>query len=248
MGRGFVGHEFIALSTSSCRHCSSLTDTTGKQPIMDVDSSNRSMRDTNDLEECLEEMPTMDQTLSSNNKNQGSRKGEQSLVEPDTSYPHTSVSLQYNESKKDHSQEENDPFRSHNPDSQEPVSPGDHATAERSLVSPDNNPDDLSTSHSLSNETSKQETEGDSSKRPSPEETNLRDIIGHEEVKQRIAELTLPLLLPESVLQSVFKGIRRLPTTILLHGPPGCGKVRTHEYSPGYERSLTQNILSRRLN
>jgi SpoVK/Ycf46/Vps4 family AAA+-type ATPase len=90
--------------------------------------------------------------------------------------------------------------------------------------------DDLSTTASLnsrSSESVKRECSGRAKKRQPQETTRLSDIIGHEDAKLRIAELTLPLALPECVLNSVFTGIRRLPTTILLHGPPGCGKVRT---------------------
>lgn len=58
------------------------------------------------------------------------------------------------------------------------------------------------------------------------ETTRLRDIIGHAAVKLRIEEIILPLGLPFEVADSVLKGIRSIPVSILLHGPPGCGKVR----------------------
>jgi SpoVK/Ycf46/Vps4 family AAA+-type ATPase len=53
------------------------------------------------------------------------------------------------------------------------------------------------------------------------------DIIGHASVKLRIDELILPLGLPSDIAQSVLKGIRSIPASILLYGPPGCGKVST---------------------
>jgi hypothetical protein len=64
-------------------------------------------------------------------------------------------------------------------------------------------------------------------KRKKEVSTSIRfcDIIGHASVKLRIDELILPLGLPSSISQSILKGIRSIPTSILLHGPPGCGKV-----------------------
>jgi hypothetical protein len=53
----------------------------------------------------------------------------------------------------------------------------------------------------------------------------LDDIIGHGCVKLRMDELLLPLGLPESILDTVFTGTRATPASILLYGPPGCGKV-----------------------
>jgi SpoVK/Ycf46/Vps4 family AAA+-type ATPase len=57
------------------------------------------------------------------------------------------------------------------------------------------------------------------------EKTRFKDIIGHGAVKLRLDELLLPLALPERITQTVLKGIRALPASILLYGPPGCGKV-----------------------
>lgn len=57
------------------------------------------------------------------------------------------------------------------------------------------------------------------------EKTRFKDIIGHGAVKLRLDELLLPLALPENITQTVLVGIRALPASILLYGPPGCGKV-----------------------
>jgi hypothetical protein len=53
----------------------------------------------------------------------------------------------------------------------------------------------------------------------------LRDIIGHGCVKLRMDEMLLPLGLPEAILDTKFTGKRTPPASILLYGPPGCGKV-----------------------
>jgi hypothetical protein len=60
----------------------------------------------------------------------------------------------------------------------------------------------------------------------SHEQTRFSDIIGHASVKLRIDELILPLGLPSAIADSVLKGIRSIPASIFLYGPPGCGKVR----------------------
>jgi len=57
------------------------------------------------------------------------------------------------------------------------------------------------------------------------EKTRFKDIIGHGAIKLRIEEMLLPLALPQSIASSVLTGIRALPASILLYGPPGCGKV-----------------------
>ncbi|KAL3913956.1 MAG: hypothetical protein SGILL_006288 [Bacillariaceae sp.] len=49
----------------------------------------------------------------------------------------------------------------------------------------------------------------------------FKDIIGHKFVKLRLEELILPLKLPPNIAQSVFKGVRSLPASVLLMGPPG---------------------------
>ena len=56
--------------------------------------------------------------------------------------------------------------------------------------------------------------------------TRFSDIIGHGSVKVRIDEILLPLALPSNLTTSVLRGIRAMPASMLLYGPPGCGKVR----------------------
>lgn len=55
--------------------------------------------------------------------------------------------------------------------------------------------------------------------------TRFKDIIGHGSVKLRIDEILLPLALPPSVTASILIGVRASSASILLYGPPGCGKV-----------------------
>ena len=85
---------------------------------------------------------------------------------------------------------------------------------------------------------------------PSFEQTRFSDIIGHSHAKLRIDEVSclvelrpwtlsasnfsclsfqilLPLVLPFSIAESILSGVRSQPTSILLFGPPGCGKVRS---------------------
>jgi ATP-dependent Zn protease len=53
----------------------------------------------------------------------------------------------------------------------------------------------------------------------------FKDIIGHQSVKLRLDEVLLPMALPPNLSKAVLKGIRSLPASILMYGPPGCGKV-----------------------
>ncbi|KAL7448818.1 hypothetical protein ACHAWC_000950, partial [Mediolabrus comicus] len=59
-----------------------------------------------------------------------------------------------------------------------------------------------------------------------PITTSFRDIIGHGQAKLRLDEALLPLALPPDLADSVLSGIRAAPASILLHGPPGCGKTK----------------------
>lgn len=52
------------------------------------------------------------------------------------------------------------------------------------------------------------------------------DIIGHAAVKLRLDEVLLPLALPPALADSILVGVRSLSTSILLFGPPGCGKTQ----------------------
>jgi SpoVK/Ycf46/Vps4 family AAA+-type ATPase len=56
--------------------------------------------------------------------------------------------------------------------------------------------------------------------------TRFSDIVGHGAVKLRIDEILLPMALPPILAESILTGIRSLKASILLYGPPGCGKVR----------------------
>lgn len=58
------------------------------------------------------------------------------------------------------------------------------------------------------------------------EETRFADIVGHGSAKLHMEELLLPLALPAEVADAVFTGARAMPASVLLYGPPGCGKVR----------------------
>jgi hypothetical protein len=54
--------------------------------------------------------------------------------------------------------------------------------------------------------------------------TRFNSIIGHQSVKLRLDEVLLPLTLPLELSKAVLTGIRSLPASILLHGPPGTGE------------------------
>lgn len=81
------------------------------------------------------------------------------------------------------------------------------------------------------------------------QDVRFSDITGHASVKLRIDELILPLGLPSAVAESVLKGIRSIPASILLYGPPGCGKVcYTFVLIPNFvqeDSSLTHPSLHR---
>jgi ATPase family associated with various cellular activities (AAA) len=52
------------------------------------------------------------------------------------------------------------------------------------------------------------------------------DIIGHSAVKLRLDEVLLPLALPPTLADTILVGVRSLSASILLFGPPGCGKTQ----------------------
>lgn len=56
--------------------------------------------------------------------------------------------------------------------------------------------------------------------------TRFSDIIGHGSAKLRLDEMLLPLALPPSLAQNILTGVRSIPASILLYGPPGCGKTQ----------------------
>jgi hypothetical protein len=57
------------------------------------------------------------------------------------------------------------------------------------------------------------------------EQTRFADIIGHANAKLHMEELLLPLALPPELVAAIFTGARAMPASVLLYGPPGCGKV-----------------------
>ena len=63
------------------------------------------------------------------------------------------------------------------------------------------------------------------------ESTKFQDIIGHGAIKVRMEEILLSVSLPGPIVRTVLTGIRSQPTSVMLHGPPGCGKVRTVMHS-----------------
>jgi SpoVK/Ycf46/Vps4 family AAA+-type ATPase len=63
----------------------------------------------------------------------------------------------------------------------------------------------------------------------SVESSSLDDIVGHDEAKIRVQEVLLSL---SPRFSAIMTGIRALPPSILLYGPPGCGKVRAEQREP----------------
>lgn len=81
-------------------------------------------------------------------------------------------------------------------------------------------------------------------------QTRFSDIIGHGNVKIRIDELLLPLALPPSLTDSILRGVRALPASILLYGPPGCGKTQLARAIAGESQAAflsigPSNVLSK---
>lgn len=70
----------------------------------------------------------------------------------------------------------------------------------------------------------------------------LDDVIGHEECKLRIQEILLPLQLPPALAQKVFVGVRSLPCSLLLQGPPGCGKTQLAQALAGQAHAALLSV------
>ncbi|KAL9182029.1 hypothetical protein ACHAXT_012372 [Thalassiosira profunda] len=99
------------------------------------------------------------------------------------------------------------------------------AAAERSLALNDEGSRDPL--NEVSTDDSSRQPRADAKKPPSPESVvRFRDIIGHSQAKLRLDEALLPLALPADLASTVLAGIRAAPASILLHGPPGCGKTQ----------------------
>jgi ATP-dependent 26S proteasome regulatory subunit len=71
---------------------------------------------------------------------------------------------------------------------------------------------------------------------------SFRDIIGHSQAKLRLDEALLPLALPPDIASSVLTGIRAAPASILLHGPPGCGKTKLAKAMAGEAQAVFLSI------
>ena len=76
-----------------------------------------------------------------------------------------------------------------------------------------------------------------SSCHPEIPSTTFADIIGHGQAKLRLDEALLPLALPPDLTDSVLTGVRAAPASILLHGPPGCGKSKLAQAVAGESSS-----------
>ncbi|KAL7488828.1 hypothetical protein ACHAW6_014423 [Cyclotella cf. meneghiniana] len=72
--------------------------------------------------------------------------------------------------------------------------------------------------------------------------TKFRDIIGQGPAKLRLDEALLPLALPGDLADSVLTGIRAAPVSILLHGPPGCGKTKLAQAVAGEARAAFLSV------
>jgi AAA+ superfamily predicted ATPase len=66
------------------------------------------------------------------------------------------------------------------------------------------------------------------------EATRLCDIVGHENAKLRIGEVLMSI---SPRFSRYMTGIRALPASILLSGPPGCGKVRDPRFAGAHDHT-----------
>jgi ATP-dependent 26S proteasome regulatory subunit len=106
----------------------------------------------------------------------------------------------------------------------------------------DGNDDGIATSNAAKQQ---QSHEFDSSPPPPPPPlvgVSFRDIIGHGQAKLRLDEALLPLALPPDIAASVLTGIRAAPASILLHGPPGCGKSKLAKAMAGEAQAVFLSI------
>jgi SpoVK/Ycf46/Vps4 family AAA+-type ATPase len=72
--------------------------------------------------------------------------------------------------------------------------------------------------------------------------TRFSDIIGHGSAKLRLDEMLLPLALPPTLAQNILTGVRSIPASILLYGPPGCGKTQLARAVAGEAQSAFLSI------
>lgn len=104
----------------------------------------------------------------------------------------------------------------------------------------DGNDDGIATSTAAK----QQQSHGFNSSPPPPPlvGVSFRDIIGHGQAKLRLDEALLPLALPPDIAASVLTGIRAAPASILLHGPPGCGKSKLAKAMAGEAQAVFLSI------
>lgn len=102
----------------------------------------------------------------------------------------------------------------------------------------DDGNDDIATSGSAKH----QQSHGFVSSPPPLVGVSFRDIIGHGQAKLRLDEALLPLALPPDIASSVLTGIRAAPASILLHGPPGCGKSKLAKAMAGEAQAVFLSI------
>eukprot|EP00592_Proboscia_alata_P003912 CAMPEP_0194373310 /NCGR_PEP_ID=MMETSP0174-20130528/21735_1 /TAXON_ID=216777 /ORGANISM="Proboscia alata, Strain PI-D3" /LENGTH=341 /DNA_ID=CAMNT_0039152301 /DNA_START=126 /DNA_END=1147 /DNA_ORIENTATION=- len=81
-------------------------------------------------------------------------------------------------------------------------------------------------------------------KRSNIRSTKIRfnDIIGHGAAKLRLDEALLPLALPRDLYLSILTGVRAAPASILLYGPPGCGKTKLAHAVAGEAQAILISV------
>ena len=103
-----------------------------------------------------------------------------------------------------------------NEENDEDTSSSINSTRKRSLPGPEQDPETTESTSSIVIPT-----------------TTFADIIGHGAVKLRLDEILLPLALPPPLVSKVLCGIRSTSASILLSGPPGCGKTQLAQACAG---------------